>query len=86
MGSFRSNEELFRAVAELTAKLEAGGHLDAATELRSGFACVNGLTDGWALFLESIEKVAGHAKRFAQDEREALAAIRTAVRTAVYRR
>ena len=81
------DEELFRAVAELASKLEAGGHLDAATELRSGLGCLNGLTDGWALFLESIEKVkATHAKRFAQDEREALAAIRAAVHTAVYRR
>jgi hypothetical protein len=87
MATFRSNEELFQAVAELTARLEAGGHRDAATALRDGFGCLNGLTDGWALFLQSIEKVAKtYAKRFAPDERRALAAIRAAVHQAVHRR
>ena len=87
MASFRSNEEFFQAVAELIAKLEATGHADAAVELKSGFGCLNGLTDGWALFLDSIEKVqASHAKRLPPDEKKSLASIRAAVRTAVYRR
>ena len=50
----------------LLTRLDAGGHAEAAAELRRGFSCLNGLTDGWALFLESIEKVeAEHAARFA---------------------
>src|SRR5437763_450272 len=57
MAAFRSNEEFFQAVNDLIATLEAGGHQEAAAELREGFGCLNGLTDGAALFLESIEKV-----------------------------
>ncbi len=87
MASFRSNDEFFHAVEDLTAKLEAGGHVDAAAELRGGLRCLNGLTDGAALFLEAIERVqTTHAKRFTQDERKALAAVRAAVHRAVYRR
>jgi len=74
-------------VRGLIAKLEVGGHRTAAVELRDGFSCLNGLTDGWALFLEAIEKVCStHAEAFAPDEREALDSIRAAARTAVYRR
>ncbi len=87
MVSFRSNEEFFQAVADLMAKLEVGGHPQAAAELRDGFGCLNGLTDGWALFLESIQRVeATHAEGFARDERKALERIRTAAHMAVYRR
>jgi len=69
----------------LLTRLDAGGHAEAAAELRRGFSCLNGLTDGWALFLESIEKVeAEHAARFAGEERRELAAVRRAVRRAVY--
>ena len=87
MASFRSNEEFFHAVTGLLTKLEVGGHGQAAAELRAGLGCLNGLTDGWALFLESIERVqATHSERFARDEQTALETIRAAVHTAVYRR
>jgi hypothetical protein len=87
MTDFRSSEELFQAVRDLIATLEAGGHPQAAATLRDGFRCLNGLTDGWALFLESIEEVkATEAKSLAQEQREALEAIRTAAHAAVYRR
>jgi hypothetical protein len=87
MTSFQSSDELFEAVAKLSADLDVHGHSAAAAELRSGLACLNGLTDGWALFLESIDKVkASHAKRFDDEERKALRAIRAAVHSAVYRR
>ncbi len=87
MPAFRSNEEFFHAVEDLAAKLEAGGHVDAAAELRSGLRCLNGLTDGSALFLEAIERVhTTHAKRFTSDEQQALSAIQAAVHRAVYRR
>ncbi len=69
---------------DLIAKLKAAGHPQAAAELRRGFGCLNGLTDGWGLFLESIEKVqATHSAEFGREEREALEAIRGAVNTAV---
>jgi hypothetical protein len=87
MTGFRSHEELFQAVRDLIAALEAGGQPQAAATLREGFRCLNGLTDGWALFLESIEKVrATEGKSLAREHREALEAIRTAARAAVYRR
>jgi hypothetical protein len=87
MASFQSNEEFFQLVGDLIARLEIGGHQAAAVELRNGFRCLNGLTDGWALFLEAIEKVcATHASAFAPDERNSLESIRATAHAAVYRR
>ena len=87
MTSFQSNEEYFRAVDGLIARLELGGHQQAADELRDGYRCLNGLTDGWALFLEAVEMVqATRSDRFGGDDKQALEAIRAATRKAVYRR
>jgi hypothetical protein len=86
MASFRSNEEFFQAVNDLIAALQAGGHHQAAAELRDGFGCLNGLTDGSALFLEAIEKVqASESRKLDRDTQKALKTIRAAVRAAVYR-
>ena len=85
--SFASSEELLAAVADLMTWLEASGHPQAAAELREGYRCLNGLTDGWALVLESIEKVeTTHAPRWPRDEQETLKLIRKAVHKAVYGR
>ena len=65
-------------------KLESAGHADAVAELRRGFECLNGLTDGWGLFLESIDRI--DARRFSDAERDALAEIRDVAHKAVYRR
>lgn len=87
MTDFRSNDELFEAVTQLQTRLDRGGQSGAAAALGGGFACLNGLTDGWALFLESIEKVrALHEKQLAEEDRQALAAIHAAVKRAVHRR
>jgi uncharacterized protein YqgV (UPF0045/DUF77 family) len=87
MTSFHSCDELFEAVRTLTEHLVASGHEDAAAELRSGFSLLNGLTDGWALFLESVEAVrTAHSATFDPADRRALDAIRVDVRRAVYRR
>ena len=87
MAHFKSNEEFFQCVKDLIARLELHGHREATTELRAGFGCLNGLTDGSALFLESIEKVqAADIGQFDREEKRALRAIRAAVRAAVYRR
>ena len=84
---FDSNEQFFQAVRDLIIRLEAAGHHPAAAELKAGFGCINGLTDGAALFLESIEKVqASWGDQLAREDRTALEAIRAAVHTAVYRR
>ena len=54
---FKSNEELFQATNELIAALEKNRNSLAAEELRNGMRALNGLTDGWAAFLKSIQKV-----------------------------
>jgi hypothetical protein len=82
---FRSNEEFLRAVMDLVASLEGRGHPRAAAELREGFRCLNGLTDGAALFLDSIAKVqATQAERFARDDQKTLETIRVVVLRAVH--
>jgi hypothetical protein len=83
--TLRSNEEFLRAVSELIARLDATGHADAAAELRDGLRSINGLTDGAARFLASVERVRSRAAaRFAPEDQKALAAIRSAGHRAVY--
>ena len=87
MASFGSNDEFFQDVRALVTRPESKGHQEAAAKLREGFGCLNGLTDGWALFLESIEGVRATAsKRFDREDQRALEAIRAAAHVAVYRR
>ena len=83
---WQSSEEFFRFVNELIVRLETAGHLKAAAELRSGFGYLNGLTDGWALFLDSIERVrSGYVREFDLGDRVALETIRAVAHAAVYR-
>jgi hypothetical protein len=55
---FASADECFDEVRALIVDLERAGRTAAAAELREGLGCLNGLTDGWALFLEAVEAVA----------------------------
>lgn len=55
--SFQSNHEFFDYVLSLTNSLARDGRGPAATMLNEGLASINGLTDGWATFLESVENV-----------------------------
>lgn len=87
MAGYGSAEALFDAARDLFGRLEAGGHSQAAAELREGFACLNGLTDGGARFLAAIRRVeSGPARAFAPEDRKALERIRKAVDAAVHRR
>ena len=87
MTSLHSNDEFFQGVEDLIAKLKDGGHQQAAVDLRDGLAHLNGLTDGWACFLESIERVqATESKRFAREHQRALEMIRATAHAAVFRR
>jgi len=54
---FKSHEEFWHTVNGLIAELEASGNSPSAEELKRGKSLCTGLTDGWADFLESIEKV-----------------------------
>lgn len=82
---FESSQQLLEAVVDLMIRLEASGHSQAAAEIRAGYRCLDGLTDGWALLLESIEKVeTTQAPRWPRAEQETLKLIRKAVHKAVY--
>ena len=84
---FRSTEEYFESVRVLVERLRTEGHVRAADELLEGFRCLNGLTDGWALFLEAADKVwAEWGKDLGAQERDDLKNIRAAAYEAVYRR
>jgi hypothetical protein len=84
---FKSNQELLQATRDLTAALEKHGNASAARELRDGMAAINGLTDGWAAFLESVQRVkAIHSSELDAGQRSLLNAIDEAAYQAVYRR
>ena len=81
-----SSERYFEAVIKLAARLESEGHAAAADQIRRGLRCINGLTDGWALFLDAVEAVdAELGDQLAGADREDMRAIREAARRAVYR-
>jgi len=87
MPAFRSNDEYFHAVEDLIARLKAAGHRQAAEELTDGYRCLNGLTDGWALLLEAVDRVqATYSEGFSRGDQQALEALRAAAHKVVYRR
>ena len=87
MTAFRSADEFFQAIRYLCDNLDREGHGVAAAELRDGFACLNGLTDGWALFLKSVENVkAAHYKDFSAEHQSVFKSIHKMVYAAVHRR
>jgi len=84
---FQSADELFAATRDLVARLEREGHDAAAAELLRGYDCLNGLTDGWAQFLESLDRVrATGGKDLGEAERRTLEDIRSDVGRTVYGR
>lgn len=84
MKSFATPDEFFAAVESLVASLEQRGERGAAEELRDGFSCLNGLTDGYALFRDSIDRI--RRDRLNAAERDSLSRIRKFVHRAVTRR
>lgn len=54
---YKSNEEYFEAVEILISELERCGNKKDSTQLHDGFRCINGLTDGWAVHLDSLLKL-----------------------------
>ena len=83
--AFGSSTDFLSSVRDLIARLEATGHGAAAVELRQGLGGLNGLTDGIAQFLASVEKVQRQSVRLAPEDEDALERIRNASRRAVYR-
>ena len=86
MGLFKSNEALFHATNEIVASLYQSGHRSEAEILKNGIASLNGLTDGWALFLDAVQEVERKSDAFTDSEKKTIAEIHDAVYEAVYRR
>jgi hypothetical protein len=87
MPDFTSNEEFFSAFRDLVERIEKQGNVDAARELRAGFSCLNGLTDGWAMLMEAMDRAieANRGKIGAQEMSE-LRDMRRVVKKVVKRR
>ena len=87
MKGYQSNEEFFQAFQELIRRLDDGGNGQVAQELRQGFSCLNGLTDGWALLMESIKKTVFHYRGdLLEADVEELEGMLEVVRKVVYER
>jgi len=84
---FASLEEYFAAVRTLVADLSASGHAEASAALREGFGSLNGLTDGWALFLEAV-RAAGdrYGAELTREQRRHLDEVRRVAHRITYRR
>jgi hypothetical protein len=86
MKTYVSNAEYFDELMSLAARMERSGHLAAATEVRHGLSCLNGLTDGWALLMDSLElTLRDNGNNLATDQMEDLRNAFEAARKAVYR-
>jgi hypothetical protein len=81
-----SNTEFFEDVEHYQKKLLECGHNHAAKEIQEGLGCINCLTDGWALFMESLEKVfAEYAAELSEEQKEMLNNFIAVTKKAVYR-
>jgi|WetSurMetagenome_2_1015567.scaffolds.fasta_scaffold543984_2 hypothetical protein len=84
---FKSAEDLFRETEKLIITLREGGQVQEADTLKEGMRCLNGLTDGWAGFLDSIKCVhKSSLKALGEKDQEVLTQIYDAAYFAVYRR
>ena len=54
---YKDNQEFFNDVRAFQNELETIGEIEAAKEIKEGMSLINGLTDGWAMFLSSLNKV-----------------------------
>jgi hypothetical protein len=87
MPNFNSNEEFFTAFRDLVERIERKGHVEAARELQTGLSCLNGLTDGWALLMEAIDRVSAvNRDGIGKPEMAELRDLRRVVSKVVYRR
>ncbi len=87
MRNYKSNDEFFQALLDLIQRVEKQGNVAAARQLREGFSCLNGLTDGWALLMESIDKTISENKgKIEAMDMSELKDMLKVVRKVVYRR
>ena len=87
MRDYKSNDKFFQALRNLIHRVEQQGNIGAAQQLREGLSCLNGLTDGWALLMESIGKTISENKgKIEANDMSELKDMLKVVRKVVYRR
>lgn len=83
---YQSNTYLFEAIKRLKGSLSSSGNEESDELLAEGMSSLNGLTDGWALLLESINTVIkNHSVTLSEQQNAELNKIRSAVHKMVYR-
>ena len=83
---YSSNKEYFEDIEDFQKELLECGNNHAAKEIQEGLSCINGLTDGWAVFMESLEKISTeYAAKFSEKQKEELANFLAIAKKAVYR-
>ncbi len=83
---FQSNTDLFEAIEELQKALASSGNEEAGELITEGMSCLNGLTDGWALLLESLNTVeTKYGTSFSKQQSAELNRIQSTVHKVVHR-
>jgi len=79
-------QDVFNFTADLASRIESSGNAQVAYEIRNGLRSNTGLTDGWALFMKSLERaLASSSGHISPRESEDLHDLLEFVRKAVYR-
>ena len=87
MKTFASNEEFFQAFERLIARIDDHGQRDTANCLREGLSSLNGLTDGWALLMDSIvTTISKKSDELKPEDKNELEEMLKVVQNAVYRK
>ena len=82
---FKSNEEYFDAVRVLANRFHHKGEKRSGDLILEGLGLLNGLTDGWHLFLERLEEVRSSLENDS-DLKDDLDEVISIARGAVFRR
>ena len=87
MRKYKTNTDFIIELRRVIVRLDEQGITGAAQELRSGLSCLNGLTDGYALLMESLEKtIKQYGNRIRGAEKAKLRNMLQVVKKTVYRR
>jgi hypothetical protein len=82
---FKTNQDFFDAVRDLATRFEMEGDSQSKDRIYESLGLLNGLTDGWHLFLEKMEEIQ-HSRPANSDLNNELADIISTTRSVVYRR
>ena len=82
---FKTNQEFFDAVRGLATRFEMEGDFQSKDRIIEGLGLMNGLTDGWDLFLEKLEEIQ-QSRPANSDLNNELADIISTTRSVVYRK